>query len=140
MILGARILIDVANVNTFRYSQYLQFGEKQNESFYIQLLDTSRDTVSEGYKPSGRRYIPAAGAALSVTIDNIDDARKITKVAVNPFPNDLSIFRVDILAADNIRAGTANLNLSLVEGGLTFRGKVCNVLRISPHDNLPTNS
>lgn len=134
MILGARILTDVGNVNTFRCVQYAEFTEMESYNLYFQLMDLSKDTEN---KPSGRRYMPATGAVLSVVIDNIDDARKITKTATQPFVNDPSIWSVNIVESDGLRAGTKALKLTLTEGSTISRGICKSVIRVSSYSCMP---
>lgn len=134
MILGARILVDVGNVNTFRYAQYAEFTEMESYTLYFQLVDLSKDTEN---KPLGRRYMPATGAVLSVVIDNIDDARKITKTATQPFINDPSIWSVNILDSDSLRAGTKALKLTLTEGTAISRGICKSAIRVASYSCMP---
>jgi hypothetical protein len=130
MLLSARILNDVANVNNFEYAQVGQFTKGEASSVYFQLIDTTLDGALKGFEPSGRRYMPATGATLSVVVTSIDDAKRITRVATNPFPEDRSIWRLDFLSTDTI-VGTASLQLTLTEGSVVRKGLVKNALRIS---------
>lgn len=130
MLLSARFLNDVANVNSFEYAQVGQFTEGEATSIYFQLIDASLDGALKGFAPAGRRYIPATGATLSVVVNSIDDGKKITRVATNPFPDDRSIWKLDFLATDTI-SGTASLQLTLTEGAVVRKGLVKNGLRIA---------
>jgi hypothetical protein len=130
MLLSARFLNDVANVNSFEYAQVGQFTRGEAASVYFQLIDDSLDGALKGFAPSGRRYIPATGATLSVVVNSIDDAKKITRVATNPFPDDRSIWKLDFLTTDKID-GTATLQLTLTEGSVVRKGLVKNGLRIA---------
>lgn len=130
MLLSARFLNDVANVNSFEYAQVGQFTQGEATSVYFQLIDASLDSALKGFDPAGRRYIPATGATLSVVVNSIDDAKKITRAATNPFPDDRSIWKLDFLATDTI-SGTATLQLTLTEGLVIRKGLVKNGLRIA---------
>jgi|SRR5438105_2818317 hypothetical protein len=121
MILSARFLNSVGSVNDFAYVQQAQFVEGDQLDVYFQLTDLA--------KPGNLRYMPAAGATLSVTVDNIDDARKITRPAVQPFPLDPSIWKVSILSGDGIK-GTQNLILNLSEGGVLKHGLIKAAFRV----------
>lgn len=129
MLLSARFLNDVANVNSFEYADVAEFTEGDPASVYIQLIDASLDKAVEGFVPSGRRYVPASGATLQVTVESIDDSKEIVRSATQPFPNDGSIWKLDFLASDKIR-GTANLRLRLTEGSVVRSGLVKSGLRI----------
>jgi len=130
MLLSARILNDVASVNSYEHAQAGEFTQGDAASVYFQLTDASLDGAIHGFNPSGRRYIPATGATLQVVVDNIDDGKKITRTATNPFPDDRSIWKLDFIASDTI-SGTCSMQLTLTEGLLIRRGLVKNALRIS---------
>ena len=114
MLLSARILRDCVNVNSFEYADSAQFTKGDEVDVYIQLIDASLDTSSENFLPPGRRYMPATGATLQVVIENIDDAKKITRNATQPF-TDPSIWKISFFSTDAIE-GTSNLRLTLTEG------------------------
>ena len=123
IVLSARILEHVENVNNFAYTPQLEFTEGDAGYLYLQLTDASKNRCEEGYRPAGVRYCPVAGSTLSVVIDNLDDDKKVTRTATQPFTGDASIWRISLLSTDPIR-GTANLRLTLVESGVTKRGTV----------------
>ena len=121
MLLSCRILTDVSNVNSFEYETAAKIASGDAAAIYLQLIDASANTLDHGFFPSGRRYIPAAGATLQVVFDNIDDAKKITRFASQPFSEDGSIWLVNLLSTDTID-GTVNIRLSLNQGGATTTG------------------
>lgn len=129
MILSARFLTSVNSVNEFSYTPYAEFVEGDTLDLYFQLIDASKDTVEAGFYPQGRRYVAADGATLQVTIDNINDARKVIRFATQPFPGDKSIWKIQILATDVIR-GTAGMRLSLSESGGFRKGYVQGAFRV----------
>jgi len=127
MLLSARILKDVSSVNSFDYDTEHRFMQGNAETIYIQLTDLDKDRVKDGFKPSGRRYIPQTGATLTVTIRSIDDARTVQRQALQPFPGDPSIWQLQIMPTDRI-AGACKMELALVEGGRTTRGETTKCL------------
>jgi hypothetical protein len=133
MLLSARFLNDVSSVNSFEVAQVGQFTKGEAASVYFQLVDLSVDGALKGFAPAGRRYIPATGATLSVVVNSIDNAKKITRVATNPFPDDRSIWKLDFLTTDTV-SGTLSLQLTLTEGSVVRKGLVKNGLRIAPSD------
>lgn len=135
MHLSARVLKDVQSVNSFEADTELSWTEGDTLDIHLQLIDVSLDRALQGFQPEGRRYVPAAGATLSCVIENIDDAKKITRLASQPFANDGSIWRLSILATDVIR-GTPQLRLTLTEGTKVTRGLVRLALKIHPRSNL----
>lgn len=132
MLLSCRILENYVNVNNFEFATEAKFTEGDATDVYFQLIDKSRDRANEGVNPPGRRYIPESGATLSVTVDTLDDAKKITRVC-SVVSEDRSIWKLTILATDTVR-GTANLRLTLTEGVKVTRGSLETALSIQPKD------
>lgn len=135
MILGARFLKDVASVNSYEIDDTAGFTEGDVVSVYFQLIDISLDKAIQGFQPAGRRYMPAVGATLQCVVQNIDDSIKVTRFATNPFPTDLSIWKLDFFATDKIR-GTANLQMIVTEGTKVTRGLVNSGFRIVTKDTM----
>lgn len=127
MKLSARILTSVGNVNAFDYADVAEFTEGDGPTIYFQLIDASLD---KDMRPAGRRYVPAAGAMLEVVIHNIDDAKRVTRFASQPFANDPSIWMVVLQATDAVR-GTCSMKLTLTEGARTTRGVAESVISAS---------
>lgn len=130
MLLSARPLDNVIDVNTYEVVDHFEFTEGDAPSLYFQLLDLSKDKTERGFIPAGRRYIPAAGATLQVVLDNLDDLKVLTKVAVQPFSNDGSIWRIDIMSTDPVAAGTVRVKLALTEGTTTRRAVLDAAIRV----------
>jgi len=129
MLLSARALEHVSDVNNFDYSTQIHCTEGDAPTIYLQLIDLSQDRVDHGFSPAGRRYVPAAGATLQVVFDHINDTRKVTRVASQPFPQDPSIWAVPLLPTDGLK-GTVNLKLTLIEGAKTTRAFVAAFLAV----------
>lgn len=134
MLLSARILKDCANVNSYEYGDSAQFTKGDVVDVYFQLIDASLDTASENFIPPGRRYIPAVGATLVAVVENIDDAKKITRTVTQPFAQDGSIWKISLLASDTIE-GTANLRLTLTEGPKVTKGLLKSAFKIQKDVN-----
>jgi hypothetical protein len=135
MNLSARFLSNVGSVNVFSYEPVVEFVEGDAIDVYFQLIDTTQNRAEDGFKPSGRRFMPSAGATLTAVIDNIDNAKQITRPCSNPFSNDISIWKLSILNSDVVK-GTANLKLTLVDGSKTYRALVKGAIRVSPNSNV----
>lgn len=136
MLLSADFLKDVCGVNSFEYTPTVEWTETDALTLTIQLIDASLDTAAQGYWPPGRRYVPAAGSTLSVVIENIDDAKKVTRAAVQPFAQDGSVWQVQIFATDKCR-GTPQIRLTLVEPTKTTYGLIkAGKVRIHPKTNI----
>jgi hypothetical protein len=127
MLLAAKILNDVAGVNNFEYDATFRFTEGDTVNLYFQLFDAS----VQGDGAPGRRYMPAVGATVSVVFGSIDDTKRLTKVATQPFTQDPSIWSVAITATDSIK-GTSDLVLKLNEGGKITTGFIRQGISVSP--------
>jgi hypothetical protein len=126
MILSALPLVDVCDANSWQPAKNVEFSVGDSPTIYFQLCDASKGM---------RRYMPAAGAILTCVVGNIDDAKKVTRLATQPFPLDPSIWVLSILSSDPVR-GTQNLTLTLNESGKITHGLVKNLFRVSPSDCL----
>ena len=129
MLLSARILSNLTNVNSYDLGQAMTFTEGDTVTVYLQLIDLNKDT---GNKPlSGRRYVPAAGATLSVVMKSNNSAKTITKVATAPFATDLSIWSFNLLPAD-LAKGTLSLQLTLTQSTVATYGRADAALLVEP--------
>jgi hypothetical protein len=117
------MLNSVASVNAFDWAEQVEFTQGDTADIYFQLIDASVDKAVRGYVPAGRRYAPAAGATMSVKLDNIDDAIALTRAATQPFTNDPSIWKLSVVSTDKI-IGTCALAITLTEGVKVTRGRV----------------
>jgi hypothetical protein len=115
MYLSARMLENVVNVNSFDQVLQVRFSEGDSPNIYFSLIDLNQDLPQQGFSPSGRRYVPVANSSVSVVLDNIDDARKVTRSATQPYPTtDPSIWCVQLTPSDTVR-GTVSMKLTLIE-------------------------
>lgn len=112
MLLSARLLNDCTDLNHFSYVTQVECSEGDSPTVYIQLTDISLDAAEW---PRGRRYMPPAGATLSVTLRSLQTNTTLTITAIQPFPQDPSIWSFDLAAVDTV-PGTRALKLALTEG------------------------
>lgn len=131
MLLTARLLQNALSVNVFELVNQIEFTEGDTPSIFFQLIDATLDKSGDGFSPPGRRYMPAVGATLNVTLDSLDNAKRITRAASQPFAQDPSIWKIDILTTDKV-LGTVTLRLQLTEGQKVTSGSVIHALRVSP--------
>jgi hypothetical protein len=141
MRLSAIFLNDFASVNIYRESETFEMTEGDAATVYIQLRDISVQTVFEGYKNPGRRYVPIAftggsppPVTLTVSIDSMDDANTVllTKIATQPFPTtDPSIWMFNILSTDPCR-GTRRMKLKLTDANGVTNGIVNSAILVTP--------
>ena len=121
MLLSCRFLNKVADVNTFFYTNQLNFTQGDTPTIYLQIVDASVDLPSEGFNPPYRRYMPQPGATLKITLDNLNTSKKVVRFATQPFPLDPSIWSFPILSTDQI-VGTVSVLLQLTEGSTVTNG------------------
>lgn len=134
MLLSARVLDNCVNVNTWDYANQISFTQGDTVTVYIQLIDLNKDKPGGPVYPSGRRYVPANGASLQVSIPSIQTAPvnlNLTKIATQPFTGDGSIWSFTVNSSDNL-TGTYTLLLTLTEGSVVTYGRMDNILSIAP--------
>lgn len=129
MLLSARLLNNVFNVNAFDVALETSFTEGDQLTIYLQLTDLLKDPEAKPF--SGRRYVPANGATLQVVIKSVDTAKTLTKIATNPFPGDTSIWSFPVLPTDGLK-GSWSIQLVLTESGIVTRGRVEDALLVLP--------
>lgn len=117
MLLGARLLSGVNSVNNFIFTPNYEASAGNAFDLYFQLTDREQHKTDQGFSPAGLRYIPGAGATVSVTALNLDASKVLTRTATKPFAGDTSIWKVSFLASDPL-TGTISLKITLVEGGV----------------------
>lgn len=135
MKLTARMLSNVRDANSFEWAETVQMSEGDSPIVYFQLVDASLDRYNQGFSPAGRRYCPAAGSILMVVLDNVDDARVVTRVAMQPFPSDPSIWAISLMPTDKL-VGTVNMKLNLTQAGVVTSGYLSAALSVDSLDGL----
>lgn len=114
----SRILSNVGGVNSFDYATELEVNEGDAFTLYFQLYSPNKNPRSKGFNPGGLRYMPAAAALMSVTVNSIDDSLAITRTATQPYAQDPSIWSASFLSSDSVAAGSINITYSLTESGV----------------------
>lgn len=131
MLLSCRILQSVSSVNSYEVTNAMQVFLGDTFSVYFQLIDSALDKPTERFYPSGRRFVPASGTTLSITLNSIDNAKKYVKTAIQPFPGDASIWKIDVAGTDQV-FGSVNMILSLNQGGVITNGLAQNAILVYP--------
>ncbi len=123
MQLSLRLLDDVQSVNSMELASELVLTSGDPQTVHVQLIDAGRQRVcADG---PAVRYIPAAGATMSLVFDSIDDAKRVTKVASQPFATDLSVWSVDLTVQDTAKLrGTISLAFTLTIGTRVVSGRL----------------
>lgn len=123
MLLSAYMLNNVSDVNHFDVVQSVQYTQGDTTYIYFQLIDSSVNPSTQGFCPSGRRYVPAVGATLVVTLQSIDSTKTATKTATQPFTTDPSIWRISMASTDQL-VGSRDMLMALTESGVLTHGRV----------------
>ena len=131
MRLGAVILQNYCNYNDFSLSNQFEYNIGSQSRVYLQLVDLNKPLCKDDQGSCYLRYIPADGATLEITINNIDSSKSVTKYPVQD-ANDPSIWYFDILFTDTI--GSGNIHLKLTEGSTVSNGVMIDALKGYPVD------
>lgn len=132
MLLSARLLNNVKDVNTYEVTSVLEFTAGDNPVIALQLIDATAD---RNFDPPGRRYVPAPSSALIITLKSSQSNVTIQRNAVQPFGAlDGSIWQLQLIqGVDPIASlvGTYGLKLDLIQGGVHTFGWVPQALDIA---------
>lgn len=135
MLLSARLLSDVQNVNSFEYVDVLRWTQGDRPDIYIQLVDLNRGQPN--HYPKGMRYATRGEGELApvlvVTVKDVLSSFNLQ--GVQPFPQDLSIWRLPYgemtsTFVDTL-VGTYGLKLKLIDDGETIYGFVPQAISIA---------
>lgn len=99
-----RALKNVDSVNAWAYQASASSYQGQSNDVYFQIVNKDRGEYF--------RYMPASGATCSIFFPNLDNDKKITIQAVQPFPQDSSIWMVTIASNQNVSTGNVVFNLT----------------------------
>lgn len=121
MLLGAIMLKSVQNVNSFQRNTQTIVRQGSPTTIYFQLVDLEQ-TDSFGQP---LRYVPAAGASMTATINSINSANVVSRVASQPFSSDdRSIWSINLLAIDHPASG--NFDIELSQSGVITTTSIAN--------------
>lgn len=99
--LGFKFVENYYDINHFEVVETSTFTPTQDAYIFIQLVHVN-----------GLRYIPATGATVEVTFENIDTSHNVTRLAVGVNPEDRSLWKVSILSTDKIANGSMVVKLT----------------------------
>ena len=125
MKLSAKFLKNVENVNSFQYVPQWDISEGSAQSLYFQIIDKQKEDI---------RYMPQdAPITVKVFFLSIDDDQIIEKTATQPFTDDKSIWKIDLLVTDVPNSGA--VKFSVDENGTTVTFKVSQAIVVDLLDN-----
>jgi hypothetical protein len=126
-----RLLDDVQSVNSMELATEVSTAAGDPLVVNLQLVNHTRLSCDEN--SPAVRYIPAAGATLTVVCENIDNSKRVTKIATQPFAQDGSIWRIDLTPQDTLKMrGTITLSYTLTEGTRTISGRLLAAILVMP--------
>lgn len=129
--IAIRLLDDVQSVNSLELATEVSATAGDPLTINLQLVNTMR--LSWDMNSPVVRYMPAVGATLSVTFENLDASKRITKIASQPFAQDGSIWRVDLMPQDTQKLrGTISLSYTLTEGTRVISGRLLAAILVMP--------
>ncbi len=120
MRLNAKILKNVASVNSWAYANQASVQEGQANDIYFQIVDYDQIPGSDksvALPDSPLRYMPTGTVVtLSASFPSIDSAQEFSVIGTQPFPQDKSIWKVTLLATQVPKSG--NFKIKLTEDGV----------------------
>jgi hypothetical protein len=116
MRLGFVLLKNVVDANRFLESKEVESTAGNPVTVYLRLVDLDQPDPLKG--EGHLRYLPVVGATLAALFNNLNDALKINRFPVQPFPNDdRSIWSFQLLAGETVAPNS--LEVRLTESGVT---------------------
>lgn len=133
MRLSAKPLKNVANINSWKYSNQWFVAEGQPNSLYLQVVDLENDIslkqANGAFPDMPIRYISSATVlSVEVQFDSVDDAEILTIAATQPFLNDKSIWKVDLSSTQIPSNG--NVKVTITEDGINRSFIMMNIVSV----------
>lgn len=125
MRLGIQMLDPGSSINNLMYLNQYRINPGETAAVYFQFVDLDKQNnggCSGGFSGTGsgscppQRYIPATGATVSISLTSININNNITKIPVNAFVGDNSIWSFNMSAADTQIAAGINMKVVLTQG------------------------
>ena len=124
MRLSAKMLKNVVNVNHWDYTSQVYISEGNVNEFYFQLVNLDK-TIDK----NPIRYISEANiVSAEVFFESLDNSKKFSVQASQPFAGDKSIWKVSLLSTQVPNAGS--IKISLTEGGVVKTFIVQSAIRV----------
>jgi hypothetical protein len=114
MLVGAKVLSNFNNSNSFDYSSQFEYNQGTNDTLYIQFVNLGKKLCGDIYQ----RYMVPAGSTVTIRIDHIDQSCTIERIATVD-ANDQSIWSIPLLPTDKI--GSGNIHFEIQEPGSNVR-------------------
>jgi hypothetical protein len=103
------------NINSFQEVSEISLQQGNPAVLYFRLVDLDQSGDGKYF-----RYLPAAGATMTVTLNNLDSNKIVTKISSMPAASDdRSVWSISILDSD--RFSKNSLEATLVDNGITYK-------------------
>jgi len=135
MRLSAKLLKNVSSVNHFQYEDQAYIVEGSSNEFYFQLVDLDKLTYgkdSEALPDHPLRYMPATGSTIVAEFDSLFEDDQFTINATQPFPQDASIWKVEMTEEQIPKSG--NFIFTLTENSKSKRVVVRSAITVELND------
>jgi hypothetical protein len=107
MRLGVKMLNSSSVLNILQYLNQVRINPNDTATIMFQLVDLDL---------GGQRYIPLTGATMAIKLVSIDNANVLSKIPVNPFADDRSVWSFNLSAAETAIAAGVNMSVVLTQG------------------------
>jgi hypothetical protein len=117
MKLGIQMLDGDSTVNNLKYINQVEINPGETATVMFQIVDmTNKDMKGQSV-----RYMPQAGATMTARMVSVNSANTLSKIPLQPFAADGSIWSFAMSIADTTKAAGVNLEVVLTEGASVKR-------------------
>lgn len=103
------------NINSFQEVSEISLQQGNPSTLYFRLVDLDQSKDGNHF-----RFVPASGATMTVTLNNIDLNKIVTKVAsMAASADDRSVWSIPILESDSFSKNS--LEATLINNGVTYK-------------------
>jgi hypothetical protein len=110
MVLVFKLLDEVKDVNSFVEVDRKRIVKGNATPVYFRLMQDKSDSEKDLL-----RFIPQAGATVTVKFNHIDSEKVLVRSATMPYADDRSIWKVDLLTTDSNIAHD-DMHVTLTQG------------------------
>jgi hypothetical protein len=117
MRLGLVMLINSSTLNNLMYQNQAQVNPGENFTVMFQLIDLDQmQATNLAPNAIANRYIPSSGATMMAALTSFNVANSLSKIPINPFPDDRSVWAFNLNSAETAIMAGINLTVTLIDG------------------------
>lgn len=103
------------NINSFQEVSEISLQQGNSATLYFRLVDLDQSQDGKYF-----RYVPTSGATMTVSLNNLDTNKIVTRVASMSAPSDdRSVWSIPVLSSDTFSKNS--LEATLVDNGVTYK-------------------